>query len=74
MNSDPRAGRFIVALIGLCALLVLSELFVNKHGPFALERTFGFYAVFGFVVCAGFAVVAKLARILLMRREDYYDR
>ena len=44
-----------------------------KPGHFSVEEWPGFFAVFGFVACVGLAVVARGLRVLLKRREDYYD-
>jgi hypothetical protein len=55
-------------------MLVVADLFVPKHGPFAVEHVFGFYAWYGFLACVGLVLVAKVMRRVLMRPEDYYDR
>ena len=66
---------FIVyALFAISAALFAVDTIVPKHSPFAIEYTFGFYAIFGFVGCVALVLIAKGLRVLLMRREDYYDR
>jgi len=62
------------ALYLICAVLVVADIFVPKHGPFAIEHVFGFYAWFGFLACVGLVLAAKVMRRVLMRPEDYYDR
>ena len=47
---------------------------MHKHGPFAIEHVWGFYAIYGFVACVGLVLAAKLLRVILMKPEDYYDR
>ncbi len=73
--DDPRnVNKIIWSLYGVCAALLLADLFYRKHTIFGWEGWFGFFGVFGFV--AGMAVVlgAKELRRLIMRGEDYYDR
>lgn len=56
-----------------CALLLVGELFIDKHGETAIESWFGFHGLYGFVACVALVVAAKLLRRVLMRKEDYYD-
>jgi hypothetical protein len=73
--DEPRNVDWLVrALYAVCALLLIGDVFVHKHGPFAVEHLFGFYGVFGFVACVGLVLAARALRVVLMRPEDYYDR
>lgn len=73
-NHGPRGGeRIIWALYGACALLLGVDVFVHKHGPFAVVHWFGFYALYGFAACAGILLVTAGLRRMLTRREGYYD-
>jgi hypothetical protein len=58
----------------LCALLLLVEPAIDKHGEFGIEHLFGFHGLFGFVACVVLVLAAKALRRLLMRPEDYYER
>ena len=58
----------------VCAVLVLIDVFVDKHGPFSVVHWFGFYGWFGFIACVTLVLVAKQLRRVVMRPEDYYDR
>ena len=58
--------------ISLVILLVL-DLFIPKHVHFAWENAPSFYAVYGFFACVSLIFVAKLLRLLVKRKEDYYD-
>jgi hypothetical protein len=69
-NVDKLVHRFYLA----CAILLAIEVFVPKHGPFAIEHAWGFYGIFGFVACVALVLTAKMLRRVLMRPEDYYDR
>ena len=69
-NVDRLVHRFYV----VCAFLLAIDVFVPKHGRFAIEHVYGFYGVFGFVACVALVLIAKQLRRVLMRPEDYYDR
>lgn len=73
--DNPRNVRKVVwAVYIVCALLLLIDFFVPKHGPFAVEHAFGFYAIYGFVCCVALVLLAKELRRIIKRPEDYYDR
>ena len=74
LDNPANVERIVRALYLICAVLVVADFFVPKHGPFAIEHVFGFYAWFGFLACVGLVLAAKLMRRVLMRPEDYYDR
>jgi hypothetical protein len=58
----------------VCAVLLVVEPLVHKHGYFAIEDWFGFQGFFGFVACVGLVLAAKGLRRFLKRPEDHYDR
>ena len=72
---DERANveRLVRGFYAVCLLLLLLDLFVPKHGAFAVEHLFGFYAFFGLAACVTLVLVAKQLRRVLMRSEGYYD-
>jgi hypothetical protein len=74
LDNPANVERIVRALYLICAVLVVADIFVPKHGPFAIEHIFGFYAWFGFLACVGLVLAAKVMRRVLMRPEDYYDR
>ena len=74
LDRPGNVERIVRALYFICAVLVVVDFFVPKHGPFAIEHIFGFYAWYGFVACVGLVLAAKALRRVLMRPEDYYDR
>ena len=74
LDDRGNVDRLVRGFYAFCALLLLLDLFVPKHGPFAIERLFGFYALFGFAACVTLVLVAKQLRRVLMRPEDYYER
>jgi hypothetical protein len=74
LDNPRKVDRLMYLFYAACAVLVGIDIFIPKHGPFAIEHYFGFYAVLGFIACAGIILGAKLLRRVLMRPEDYYDR
>lgn len=58
----------------ICAVLLLVEPLVHKHGEFAFEALFGFHGWYGLVACVALVLAAKGLRALLKRPEDYYER
>jgi hypothetical protein len=61
-----------VFYLALVALLI-AEMFIHKHPHFEWETAHGFYAVYGFIACVALIFIAKLLRLVVKRREDYYD-
>jgi hypothetical protein len=74
LDAPANVDRLVRGFYAVCALLLLLDLFIPKHGAFAIEHLFGFYAFFGFLACVTLVLVAKQLRRVLMRPEDYYDR
>jgi hypothetical protein len=73
LDHPRNVDRLVYSLYAVCALLILADLFMDRHGPFAIERAFGFYGIFGFVACVGLVLAAKELRKFIMRPENYYD-
>jgi len=72
--DDPRnVDKIVWALVVVCFGLFFADALYTKHGHFAVEYLFAFYAVFGFVMCVFLVLVAKWMRTFLMRDEDYYE-
>ncbi|HXV25568.1 MAG TPA: hypothetical protein VED46_15090 [Alphaproteobacteria bacterium] len=74
LDNPGNVDRLVRGFYAVCALLLLLDLFIPKHGSFAIEHVFGFYALFGFVACVTLVLVAKQLRRIVMRPEAYYDR
>ena len=66
--------RIVMALFAVCALLLAIDVWIHKHGPFAIEHLWGFYGILSFIGCAFFVLAARVMRALLLRGEHYYDR
>ena len=68
-NQQRVRKYFYMALI---IVLVVDPL-IAKQVHFPWERVPAFYAVYGFLACVSLIFVAKLLRLLVKRKEDYYD-
>ena len=51
IDEPKNVDRIVHWLYAVCALLVLVDILVPKHGPFAIEHWFGFYAFYGCIAC-----------------------
>ena len=71
--SRPFINFIVYALYVICALLLIVDGFYHKHGHFAFEQWFGFYAFYGFVAYMVIVNSARLLRRLVKRDEHYYD-
>jgi hypothetical protein len=74
LDDPANVTKLVRVFYVVCAVLVAIDVFVPKHGPFAIEHYFGFYGFFGFLACVALVLIAKQLRRVLMRPEDYYDR
>jgi len=72
---DAPKNRALVRKYFYISLIVLLgiDFFITKHVHFPWERAPGFYAVYGFIGCVSLIFVAKILRLLVRRKEDYYD-
>ena len=60
---------FYISLV----LLLVIDLFIPKHGHFAWEEAPFFFAAYGFIGCVSLIFLAKGLRILVKKKENYYD-
>jgi hypothetical protein len=69
-QNRRRARKYFYILL---VLLLAIDLFIPKHGHFAWEEAPFFFAAYGFIGCVSLIFVAKLLRLLVKRKENYYD-
>jgi hypothetical protein len=74
LDHPRHVSGIVYTLAALCLLLVLADLFYEKHTHFAWEGWFGFFGFFGFIAFFLIVLSGRPLRRLLMREEDYYDR
>ncbi len=73
-DNPKNIQRLLYGLFASLILLLVLDLFVEKHPYFPWEEWPGFYAIFGFVACVLLVLAAKyILRPLVKRDEDYYD-
>ncbi len=58
----------------LCALTLIPEIFIKRHGHFGFDGFFGFYALLGFLSCVVLILISKLGGIFLKKDPHYYDK
>lgn len=73
LDQPKNINIIVYVLYAACAGLLIVDFFYHKHGHFDFEQWFGFYAWFGFIACIIVVLSAKFLRILIKRKEDYYD-
>ncbi|MEF3254563.1 MAG: hypothetical protein K6348_03210 [Deferribacterales bacterium] len=70
-NIDKLRYLFYLILF----ILVLLDLFVEKHPHYGWEKLFDAYALYGFFSCVIIVIFSKLlGKLWLQKPEDYYDR
>ena len=72
LDHPQNVERLWRAVCISCVLLVLADLFYDKHGHYAFEGLIGFHGVFGFIAFVFVVLAGTRMRDVLMREEDYY--
>jgi hypothetical protein len=73
LDNPRNVDKICYVLYVVCALLVVADLFYHKHIHFNVEGWFGFYGFYGWVACVVLVLAAKVLRLIVGRKEDYYD-
>ena len=69
-----KMGKYFTRiLLGIAIILAILELFLHRHGVAPIEDSFMFPAIFGFLAFMLVVQVGKWLRLMIMRREDYYE-
>lgn len=64
---------FLRIFYGSLVVLLVLDLFVEKHSVFGFDSAPSFSAAYGFISCVMLVLVARVLRMMLMKKEDYYD-
>jgi hypothetical protein len=73
-DKPENVKRVLRGFWGVLVVLLVIDLFIQKHPHFPWEEWPEFYAVFGLVACVFLVLAAKyILRPLIKRKEDYYD-
>lgn len=58
----------------LLVVVALGDFAVKHYRHFGVGGTFGFYVWFGFAACAALFALSRVAGVLVLREDDYYER
>ena len=72
LDERANVNKIVWALVAACGLLLVADLFYEKHGHFGFENWFGFAGFFGFLAYSTIVALGKGLRKLVRRDEDYY--
>jgi len=72
-DMQKMGKQFTRILLGIAIILAILELFLHRHGVAPIEDSFMFPAIFGFLAFMFIVQVGKWLRLMIMRREDYYE-
>ena len=72
-DKPGNSKKILMALYAVCVLLLAVDLFLEKYGHFEVEEWIGFHAWYGFAACVVLVLAARGLRVILGRKEDYYD-
>lgn len=72
--DDPKnVKRLLLGFYIICGLLIAADFIVHRHIYTPLEKIPVFYALYGFGAYVLLVVVSVLLRMVVMRKENYYD-
>ena len=69
-ENRAKVRKYFYIFLGI---LLIIDFLIPKHGHFSWESAPEFYAVYGFVACVCLIFISKVLRLLVKRKEDYYD-
>ena len=72
-NLQRLGATFSKLLIVVAIVLFGLEFLIHRHGVVWAEESFMFPAIYGFAACLFIVQIGKWLRIMIMRKEDYYD-
>lgn len=74
LDDIRNVHKIFWALVIVCAVLFVSDAFLQRKSAFFFEEWFGFFGLFGFSLSFLLVLTAKELRKILKRDEDFYDR
>ena len=74
LDRKANVTKVAWALYIACAIAMLLDFVIHRHGETGFDENFGFYGAYGFIGSVLLVLVAKnILRRIVMRPEDYYD-
>ena len=73
-DNPKNVKKLLVGFYCSLVFLLISEFFIHPHPAFYFENMIGFSAVYGFFSCVLLIFLAKILRVIVMKKEDYYDK
>ena len=73
-DKPANTRKFLMVLYAVCALLIVIDFFIPKHGHVFFENVPQFFAAYGLVAYITIVFAGKyILRIIVKRKEEYYD-
>ena len=72
-DKKENLNLFLKIFYGSLVVLLILDLFVEKHPYFGFDGAPSFSAAYGFIACVLLVLVAKVLRMFLMKDEEYYN-
>ncbi len=72
-DKPGNSKKIHLALYAVCVILIVVDLVMARHGHFTAEAWLGFYGWYGFAACVALVLIARGLRVVLGRKEGYYD-
>ena len=73
-DNPKNIKRFLIIFYISLVVLLISEFFIHPHPAFAFEHIKGFSAVYGFFSCVLLIFLAKILRLIVMTKDNYYNK
>ncbi len=73
-DTPRNVKRLLICFYCSLGGLLAAEFFIHPHPAFYFENFKGFSAMYGFFSCVLLIFLAKILRMIVMKKETYYDR
>ncbi len=73
-DNPKNVKKLLIIFYCSLVILLIAEFFIHPHPAFSFEYVKGFSAVYGFFSCVLLIFLAKILRLIVMKKENYYDK
>jgi hypothetical protein len=73
-DNPKNVKKLLIIFYCSLVILLIAEFFIHPHPAFFFEDVKGFSAVYGFFSCVMLIFLAKILRLIVMKKENYYDK